>query len=151
MLRDVRHEPADVFRLYRAADYCYVGSLHDGMNLVAKEFVAARDDQRGVLVVSEFAGAARELASALIVNPYDVDEVARAMDRALMMPAREQGERMGSMRSVVAQANAYQWTRNLLADAIDLRPLHLRDHRLRSRVVPRLSNVAPGVDRAAVL
>lgn len=151
VLRDVRHEPADVFRLYRAADYCYVGSLHDGMNLVAKEFVAARDDQRGVLVVSEFAGAARELASALIVNPYDIDEAAGAMDRALMMPVREQCERMGSMRSVVAQANAYQWIRNLLADAIDLRPLRLRDHRLSSRVVPRLSNVAPGVDRAAVL
>ena len=74
VLRRAHHEPPDVFRYYRAADVCYVSSLHDGMNLVAKEFVAARDDERGALVLSQFNGAAGELTEALIVNPYDLDE-----------------------------------------------------------------------------
>jgi trehalose 6-phosphate synthase len=156
VLRDVRHEPAEVFGLLRAADFCYVASLHDGMNLVAKEFVAARDDQRGVLVLSEFAGAARELVSALIVNPYDIDEAADAMDRALTMPTDEQRVRMCSMRAIVAQANAYHWVRKMLTDARDLHLLRLgdnafRDNGLRARVVPSVANVAPGIDRAAVL
>ena len=77
-----------MFRLLRAADLCYVGSLHDGMNLVAKEFVAARDDERGVLVLSAFAGAARELTAALIVNPYAVDRTADVLAQALRMTAR---------------------------------------------------------------
>ena len=80
------HEPPAVFRFYRAADLCYVSSLHDGMNLVCKEFVAARDDLQGVLVLSRFAGAARELPEALIVNPYHVEETADALHRAATMP-----------------------------------------------------------------
>src|SRR5690606_5736686 len=71
ILIDRHCEPPEVFRIYRAADVCYVSSLHDGMNLVAKEFVSARDDERGTLLLSRFAGAARELTEALIVNPYD--------------------------------------------------------------------------------
>ena len=81
------HEPPTVFRYYRAADLCYVSSLHDGMNLVAKEFVAARDDERGVLVLSQFTGAARELTEALIVNPYDLRQASDALAAALRMPA----------------------------------------------------------------
>ena len=72
-----------MFRLYRAADVCYVSSLHDGMNLVAKEFVSARDDERGVLMLSRFAGAARELTEALVVNPYDLEGVADTLRGAL--------------------------------------------------------------------
>ena len=77
------HEPDEVFRLFRAADVCVVSSLHDGMNLVAKEFVAARDDEQGVLVLSHFAGASRELSEALIVNPYDAHGLGEAINEAL--------------------------------------------------------------------
>ncbi len=115
------HEPERVFRFYRAADMCYVSSLHDGMNLVAKEFVAARDDERGVLVLSKFAGDANELADALIVNPYDVDEASCAMERAALMPPAEQAERMRAMRAVVAEHNVYRWAGRMLLDAAQLR------------------------------
>ncbi len=104
MLRS-HHEPLEVFRYYRAADCCYVSSLHDGMNLVAKEFVAARDDEKGVLVLSQFTGAARELTEALIVNPYDLDEASAALVAALGMSLPEQRERMRAMRGFVAEFN----------------------------------------------
>ncbi|TFZ00164.1 alpha,alpha-trehalose-phosphate synthase (UDP-forming) [Ramlibacter humi] len=111
------HEPDDVDRLYRAADVCLVTSLHDGMNLVCKEFVASRDDERGVLVLSRFAGAARELPEALIVNPYHVEEVADAIHRALVMPVAEQRERMANLRSSVREDNVYRWAGRMLTDA----------------------------------
>ena len=82
------HEAGEVFKLFRAADVCIVSSLHDGMNLVAKEFVAARDDENGVLVLSSFTGASRELSEALIVNPYHTKEMSLALDTALRMPAK---------------------------------------------------------------
>ncbi len=88
MLSVRHHEPAEVFELFRAADLCVVSSLHDGMNLVAKEFVAARDDEQGVLVLSSFAGASRELSEALIVNPYDTHGMAEAINLALSMDRR---------------------------------------------------------------
>ena len=103
------HEPHEVFELFRAADVCIVSSLHDGMNLVAKEFVAARDDEHGVLILSSFAGASRELSEALIVNPYDTHGMAEAIDQALRMPAAEQRERMRLMRELVRQRNVYRW------------------------------------------
>jgi trehalose 6-phosphate synthase len=121
VLLEARHEPPDVYRFLRAADVCYVGSLHDGMNLVAKEFVCARDDARGVLMLSEFAGAARELAAALLVNPYAVDACAQTLAQALTMPDAEQAHRMRSMRAVVAGANIYRWAGEMLADATRLR------------------------------
>ena len=80
MLIDEQQPPVRVFELYRAADFCIVNSLHDGMNLVAKEFVAARDDEDGVLILSTFAGASRELVEAVLVNPFDVTETADAME-----------------------------------------------------------------------
>ncbi|MDP2702067.1 MAG: trehalose-6-phosphate synthase, partial [Candidatus Rokubacteria bacterium] len=86
ILKVEHHEPQEVYEHYRAADLCFVSSLHDGMNLVAKEFVAARDDERGVLILSQFTGASRELPEALIVNPYDIDQCAAAMHVALTMP-----------------------------------------------------------------
>jgi trehalose 6-phosphate synthase len=117
LLLRAHHEPDRVFRFYRAADLCCVSSLHDGMNLVAKEFVAARDDERGVLVLSKFAGAAHELSDALIVNPYDLDAASLAMERAVCMPVAEQGERMRAMRAIVAEHNVYRWAGRMLLDA----------------------------------
>jgi trehalose 6-phosphate synthase len=117
-----RHmEPADVFRLYRAADACHVNSLDDGMNLVAKEFVAARDDNRGVLLLSRFAGAARQLAGAILVNPCDIDHVADAMADALTLPEDEQARRMEAMRRHVAEHNVFKWARDILFDAAAVR------------------------------
>ncbi|MBL9148149.1 MAG: trehalose-6-phosphate synthase [Phycisphaerae bacterium] len=115
------HEPATVFRYYRAADVCYVSSLHDGMNLVAKEFIAARNDERGVLVLSSFTGASRELTEALIVNPYHLDEAADALATALTMPWREQQSRMRAMRAIVTEFNVYRWAGRMLTEAAQLR------------------------------
>jgi trehalose 6-phosphate synthase len=110
-----------VFRFFRAADLCYVSSLHDGMNLVAKEFVAARTDLKGVLVLSEFTGAARELTEALIVNPYDLEASSDALAAALTMPVEEQHDRMQSMCSLLVQFNVYRWAGKMLVDAARLR------------------------------
>jgi len=115
------HEAAEVFKLFRAADLCIVSSLHDGMNLVAKEFVAARDDEHGVLVLSSFTGASRELNEALIVNPYNLHEMATALDVALRMPESEQQERMRSMRQQVREWNVYRWAGRMLIDAASSR------------------------------
>jgi trehalose 6-phosphate synthase len=121
MLLENRHAPAHVNLFLRAADVCYVGSLHDGMNLVAKEFVGARDDERGVLVLSTFAGASRELTDALAVNPYDVDDAASVLARALTMSDEEQADRMRRLRSVVAEFSAWRWAAHILSDAARLR------------------------------
>jgi trehalose-6-phosphate synthase len=100
--------------LYRLAHFCIVSSLHDGMNLVAKEFVAARDDEHGVLVLSALAGAAQELEDALIINPYDVDAFAAALIQAIDMPADQQVRRMMAMRKVVAGRNVFNWASDIL-------------------------------------
>jgi trehalose 6-phosphate synthase len=115
------HEPAEVFELFRAADLCIVSSLHDGMNLVAKEFVASRDDSQGVLILSTFAGASRELTEALIVNPYDTRAMAESINTALRMPPEEQGERMHLMRQQVRDQNVYRWAGRMLIDADRIR------------------------------
>jgi trehalose 6-phosphate synthase len=115
------HAPSHVHMFLRAADVCYVGSLHDGMNLLSKEFVAARDDEQGVLVLSTFAGAARELGDALILNPYDVDAAASLLARALTMLPDEQQDRMRRMRSVVAEFSSWRWAAQILSDAARLR------------------------------
>jgi trehalose 6-phosphate synthase len=115
------HEPPTVFRFYRAADLCYVSSLHDGMNLVAKEFVAARDDERGVLVLSQFTGAAREMAEALVVNPYDFEEASSALATAITMSPEEQRGRIHAMRGFLAEFNVYRWAGRMLVDAARLR------------------------------
>jgi trehalose 6-phosphate synthase len=114
-------EPAAVFELYRAADFCLVNSLHDGMNLVAKEFVAARDDEDGVLILSNFTGASRELVEALLVNPYDVSETADAIVRALDMPRAERRQRMHLMRRTLSEANVYRWAGRMLIDVARIR------------------------------
>jgi alpha,alpha-trehalose-phosphate synthase [UDP-forming] len=115
------HSHEEITRFYKAASVCLVTALHDGMNLVAKEFVAARDDDRGVLILSTFAGAAQELSDALLVNPYDVQQVAGAILRALQMPTEEQGIRMQHLRGNVRENNVYRWAANLLSDLTDIR------------------------------
>ncbi|TAK17132.1 MAG: trehalose-6-phosphate synthase [Acidobacteria bacterium] len=115
------HEPEQVYRLYRAADLCYVSSIHDGMNLVAKEFVSSRDDDDGVLVLSQFTGAALELTEAVIVNPYDIDQAGDALAAALEMPPAERRTRMHYMRAHLAEFNVYRWAGRMLIDAARLR------------------------------
>jgi trehalose-6-phosphate synthase/Kef-type K+ transport system membrane component KefB len=100
--------------LYRLAHVCVVSSLHDGMNLVAKEFVAARDDERGTLVLSALAGAAQELRDAVIINPYDVEGFASAIGEALEMAPAEQARRMRAMRKVVAGRDVFNWASDIL-------------------------------------
>jgi trehalose 6-phosphate synthase len=134
------HDAKEVYAYYRAADVCYVSSLHDGMNLVAKEFVAAREDERGVLVLSQFTGAARELTEALIVNPYDIEQCAAALNLALTMPPEEQRARMRSMRNLLQEFNVYRWAGRMLMDAARMRHRHrmlARARVARLRSVPR--------------
>ncbi len=121
ILHAEHHEPHEVYEYYRAAELCFVSSLHDGMNLVAKEFIAARDDERGALVLSQFTGAARELPEAIIVNPYDAEECAEALRQAVMMPESEQRARMRLMRSLVGEFNVYRWAGRMMLDAANVR------------------------------
>ena len=115
LVRHYEHEA--VTELFRAADVCMVTSLHDGMNLVCKEFVASREDEHGVLILSSFAGAAREMTEALIVNPYHAEECADVLHKALTMPEAEQRERMASLRMTVREFNVYRWAGRMLTDA----------------------------------
>ena len=110
-----------VARWYRAADVCLVTSLHDGMNLVAKEYVAERVDETGVLVLSKFTGAAVELPDALIVNPYDISGVAEAIHEGIEMDREEQRHRMRRMRRQVMEHNIYKWAASILGDLRELR------------------------------
>ena len=100
--------------LFRLADFCIVSSLHDGMNLVAKEFVASRGDGGGVLVLSELAGAAQELGDAVIINPYDIDGFAAKLGEAIDMPPAERRRRMQNMRRVVAGRDVFAWASDIL-------------------------------------
>ena len=131
--------------LYRLANFCIVSSLHDGMNLVAKEFVAARDDDDGVLVLSTMAGAAQQLHDAVLINPYDVEGFADALERAIDMPADERRRRMQAMRRIVAGRNIFGWASDILEDLERLNPRalppvpgraqlgHVREHAKRAR------------------
>ncbi len=114
-LLKAHHGYEEIYRFYRASHLCMVTSLHDGMNLVAKEFVTARPDGDGVLILSRFAGAARELKDALIVNPYDVEEMAEAIHAALVMERGERAERMRNMREAVRERNIYRWAAGLIS------------------------------------
>ncbi|MGA8154010.1 MAG: trehalose-6-phosphate synthase [Terriglobales bacterium] len=116
-----QHTHEEIKAYYRAADLCLVTSLHDGMNLVAKEFLASRHDERGVLVLSCFTGAARELRDALIVNPYDIDQTAEAIRVALEMDVEEKQARMQRMRKALKEHNVYYWAGTLIEELCDLR------------------------------
>jgi trehalose 6-phosphate synthase len=110
------HNHREIWPFYRWADFCMVTSLHDGMNLVAKEFVSVREDEEGVLILSRFTGAARELQDALLVNPYDIDKMAEAIREAIEMPQSERQIRMARMRRVVRDDNIYRWAGQLLSE-----------------------------------
>jgi len=116
-----QHSHAEILPYYRTADFCLVTSLHDGMNLVAKEFVAVRHDEQGVLILSRFTGASYELADALVVNPYDTQEVADAIHRALEMAPDERRLRMQRMRAIVRERNIYRWAGGLIGELCAVR------------------------------
>jgi len=125
-----QHSHQEIEPYYRGADLCLVTSLHDGMNLVAKEFLAARSDERGVLILSQFTGAARELRDALLVNPYDIDQTAEAIRAALEMEPADKQLRMRRMRKFIKEHNIYQWAGNLITELVELRmdaPEEVRD------------------------
>ena len=115
------HSHQEILPFYRHADFCMVTSLHDGMNLVAKEFVAARDDEGGVLILSRFAGASRELRDAVIVNPYDIEQMAGAIRYALEMDVEERISRMRKMRETIREHNIYRWAGNLIEGLTQIR------------------------------
>jgi trehalose 6-phosphate synthase len=119
------HDASTVHAFLRMADLCVVSSLHDGMNLVAKEYVAAKEPGAGMLVLSEFAGAARELSDALIINPYDTEQFADAIRYAVEMSDEERHDRMQRMQSMVEENNVYRWAGNLLAELMAARTRQL--------------------------
>ncbi len=141
VFRKRHHSHAELDRFYRAADLCLVTSLHDGMNLVAKEYIASRDDEDGVLILSPFTGAARELPDALIVNPYDTERMADAILQALEMDEAERRGRMLRMRESVRRRNVYRWAGNLIGQLCDVR--------LDKTPVPRTRVVGPLAEGAA--
>jgi trehalose 6-phosphate synthase len=116
-----QHSHKEIEPYYRSADLCLVTALHDGMNLVAKEFIATRTDERGVLVLSCFTGAARELRDALQVNPYDIDQTAEAIRAALEMKPEEKQMRMQRLRKLVREHNVYRWAGTLIGELCDVR------------------------------
>jgi len=118
--RKEHFEPTEMIALHRLARFGLVNSLHDGMNLVAKEFVASRTDDDGVLILSQFTGAARELTDALQVNPFAVDEITEAIHNAMQMPEEERRRRMQRMRATVAENNVYRWAGKFLSTLLKL-------------------------------
>jgi trehalose 6-phosphate synthase len=114
------HSFREIEPFYKAADFCLVTSLHDGMNLVAKEFVAAREDQDGVLILSQFTGASHELKDALLINPYDTTQTAEMIRRALEMPSDERHARIQRMRKVVREHNVYRWAAELISELSEI-------------------------------
>ena len=115
------HSHEEIKPFYEAADLCLVTSLHDGMNLLAKEYISARDEESGVLILSQFTGASRELRDALIVNPYDIEEMAEAIRIALEMDPAEQKTRMQSMREGLKNYNIYYWAAGLITALVQVR------------------------------
>jgi len=121
VLLDRHHDHSEIVPYYQTADLCMVTSLHDGMNLVAKEFVAAREDEQGALILSQFTGASRELRDAIVVNPYDIEQASEAIRIALEMDAQERHLRMQRMRRNVREHNVYRWAGNLITDLSEIR------------------------------
>jgi len=121
ILRVRQHSRQEVQRFYKIAHICMVTSLHDGMNLVAKEYVAAKVDERGVLILSRFTGAARELRDAIIVNPYDIESTGEAIAQALRMDVTEMMDRMRRMRTSVREHNIYWWASSLIGTLCEVR------------------------------
>jgi alpha,alpha-trehalose-phosphate synthase [UDP-forming] len=112
------YEQLALAAIHRLAHFCVVNALHDGMNLVAKEYVASRSDEDGVLILSQFTGAARELTDALLVNPFSPEELTEAMHQALEMPEPQRRKRMQRMRAAVARNNIYRWAGKILSELL---------------------------------
>ncbi len=145
LLLEKHHAKEELTSYFRAADCCFISSLHDGMNLVAKEFVVSRDDELGTLVLSRFTGAAETFTDALIVNPYHIDACAQALARALLMPEPEQKNRMRAMRRQVRDHNIYRWAGHLLVDAMEIK--RINQHTPASTTVVELTVQAPATLR----
>jgi len=120
LLLKSHHSHEEIMPFYKASNFCMVTSLHDGMNLVAKEYVASRSTVDGVLILSRFAGAAQELHDAIIINPYDIEQTADSILFALEMPKNEQQRRMKQMRQVIVGSNIYSWAVNLIRSLADI-------------------------------
>jgi trehalose 6-phosphate synthase len=121
VLLEKHHSHQEIKPFYEAADLCLVTSLHDGMNLVAKEYVGTREDEQGVLILSQFTGASWELRDALIVNPYDIEQMAEAIRTALEMDPAEQRVRMKRMREVLRDCNIYRWAADMITSLAQIR------------------------------
>jgi trehalose 6-phosphate synthase len=115
------HSHEEIRPFYETADLCLVTSLHDGMNLVAKEYIGTREDGSGVLILSQFTGASRELLDALIVNPYDIEEMAQAIRAGLEMDPAEKKARMQRMRETLKDRNIYHWAADLISNLAQIR------------------------------
>src|SRR5579859_3423148 len=135
IFRKRHHSHLEIERYYRAANLCLVTSLHDGMNLVAKEFLVSRDDEDGVLVLSRFTGACHELRDALVVNPYDIEEMADAILFALEMDPDQRRVRMQRLRRVVKEQNIYRWAGDLIGDLCEVRPEQEKSARERMKEI----------------
>jgi trehalose 6-phosphate synthase/phosphatase len=120
--RDIKAEHKDLVVFYRMADVAIISSVYDGMNLVAKEFVASRVDRKGALLLSEFVGAAEELEGAILVNPYDIEEFSECIKKALELPARERNSRMNTLRRQVKENDIYAWISDILTEMVLLSP-----------------------------
>jgi trehalose 6-phosphate synthase len=116
------HSHEEINPFYGTADLCLVTSLHDGMNLVAKEYIGAQEGEAGVLILSQFTGAARELRDALIINPYNIEQMADAIRTALEMDPAEKKARMHGMRETVKERNIYRWAGDLISSLAQIRP-----------------------------
>jgi trehalose 6-phosphate synthase len=112
--------PITLLAFNRLAHFCIVSSLHDGMNLVAKEFVSSRTDEDGVLILSRFTGAARELTEALLINPYATDDFAESIKKAIEMPEEQRKARMRKLRQVVVENNIYRWAGSIISELASL-------------------------------
>ena len=134
-----QHSHQEITPFYKAADLCLVTSLHDGMNLVAKEFLAARNDERGVLILSQFTGAARELRDALLINPYDIDQTADAIRTALEMQPEDKQMRIQRMRKTIEEHNIYRWAGTLISELCELRLDQAEESSERSRATSAVS------------
>jgi trehalose 6-phosphate synthase len=120
VLLKLHHSHEELLPFFKVANVCMVTSLHDGMNLVAKEYVAARNDENGVLILSKFTGAVRDLKGAIVVNPYSAEETSEAINTALNMPLPEQHKRMKKMRESVKSYNIYRWSAEFIRAVTNL-------------------------------
>lgn len=117
-----RHfSPEEIKPFYRIADICIVSSLHDGMNLVAKEYISTKNDLNGSLILSCFTGASKELTDAIQINPYSIEEFANSIKLAADMPEPEKKRRMGNMRKIVTNNNIYRWAGNIITELTTIR------------------------------